>query len=122
MKALLLWLLLASQAFAQSVDTFFNGADARWETLRARHPWMQKIDDTDWKTWLCHAAITVGVGHVLALAPYIDRRLGMRIMLGWYGAREAWNIAYGGNKKRLDPVMDVLTPYTAYRVVLYLNW
>lgn len=84
--------------------------DRAWEGLQAKHPRLYQLDNTPAKSWLTHSLVTVSVGHLLALTPWIDAQTGMRAMVLVYFTREVHNILNDGNRRYGDAAGDVLVP------------
>lgn len=101
------WLALLLLLTFQRVEA--QGFDREWERIQQRYPVLQQLDNEDWKTWGWHAVIAVGVGHSIALLPYINRKTGMRLMVGYYFIRELDGVLRG-NPKKFDAFMDVAVP------------
>ena len=110
-------IMLPSIASAQGrADRVFNGFDYWWEARKAHHPALHQLDNRDWKTWIAHSVVSMGVGYAIGAATPLRAKQGVQIMLVVYGAREIYNIAWGGNRRYFDAVMDVAVPYVVYRV------
>lgn len=89
-----------------------------WEPLQRRFPWLYQLDNTDWKTWIWHSAITLFVGFLLGLLPLLTFRTGTLLMAGFYGAREFIGVVFEGNRDYRDALMDALGP----ALVAWIVW
>lgn len=99
-----------------SPDTFWENLKRK---LQRRFPWIHKLDDVDWKTWILHAVVTLAAGQFFGAliaftlkAPLHDGVVGGTWgMVGWYIVREInVRVEEGWHYKKLDGVMDVLGP------------
>ena len=92
-------------ALLSTFDTYM------WEPLQRRAPWLHRLDDADWKTWVWHAALTWVFGHALGLLPGVANNLGMWLISALYVVREfSTRMRLGWRYKPLDGVMDVAGP------------
>lgn len=101
-------LLIASQ---------LNYMDKQWERVQAANPVLYQLDNRDWKTWLWHTGITVGAGHAIAILPGINKKTGMRFVVGTYAVREIYNVLVDKNPKYGDAVMDVMVPLLTVEII-----
>ena len=123
MKRLLLVLALlgclATRSAAQSgLGHLLNGPDKWWEAQKRAQPRLSALDNRDWKTWIDHAVVATVAGTVLGAVTPLSIPRAKQLTVGLYAIRELYNILHDGNRKYFDSVMDVATPYIAYRITL----
>lgn len=117
--------LVASLAQAQSTPLgrgVFSAFDVAWERIQRHNPWLQRIDNTDAKTWLCHGALTYGGGVAIDALTPASRRTALWIMAAFYVAREVYNVTAEGNRKYGDAFMDAAVPIGVAALRLRVDW
>lgn len=93
-----------------------------WEPLQRRFPVLTKLDNEDWKSWICHGALTLVFGALLSLIPHVSLLWGVRVVTALYVIREvSARRRLGWRYKPLDGIGDIVGPGVVLYIVTWLS-